>query len=44
MFKRYFMLKTDVQKCKGAHHEQTGLNAIDTNLTGWAATSAIEVS
>ena len=38
------MLKTDVYLCVGAHHEQTGLNTIDTNMTGWVATSAIEVS
>ena len=37
------MLKTDAYLCVGAHHEQTGLNTIDTNLTGWAAISAIEV-
>ena len=33
-----------LSNARGAHHEQTSLNAIDTNLTGWAATSDIEVS
>ena len=44
MFKIYFHAKDRCLFMRGAHHEQTGLNTIDTNMTGWAATSAIEVS